>query len=166
MTASFIRDLFAYNSWANGKQLDTLATVPEELYLRDLKSSCGGLHGTMLHIVFAQQVWFLRWIGQPIDAALRTSKSSPTLASVRDAWNRIDGDTARFLSSKLSDDLLSSNFEMRNLKGDSFVHSYGDSMVHLVNHSSYHRGQVAGMIRQLGFTPPGTDYILFTRERK
>jgi len=166
MTAAFVSNLFRYNTWADRRILDALANLPEDIVLRDLGSSHGGLHGTMLHVVFAQNVWLLRWKGEPIDAAFQVQKNSPTLASVREAWERTGEETARFFAGKLSDAFLAETFEMRNSKGESFVHAYGDSMIHLVNHSSYHRGQIAGMMRQLGVRPPGTDYIIYTRERK
>ncbi len=166
MTAGLVRDLFDYSAWANRRFLDALASLPEELVLRDLGSSHGGLLGTMRHVVFAQQVWLLRWRGEPIAPAYRLSESTTTLASVRTEWERVEKETDAFLSPNLTDGFLAGTFEARTTKGETFIHGYGDSMVHLVNHSSYHRGQLAGMMRQLGVKPPGTDYIVFVRERK
>lgn len=166
MTAELIKNLFRYNSWANGRILETLESVPEESYFRDLKSSHGGLHGTMNHMIFAQEVWLLRWTGQSIDPAYATVKRSNTFGALRREWDRIEAETASYLASTLSDGLLLETFDIRNSRGDTFIHSYGDSMVHLLNHSTYHRGQLAGMMRQLGISPPGTDFILFTRERR
>jgi len=165
MSAALLRDLFAYDTWANGRTLDGLGGLPEEIYHRDLKSSHGGLHGTAVHAMFAQSVWLLRWKGEPIDPAYRLAKESTTLTALRTAWEEIDRDTGAYLAANLSDAFLARTFEMKTLKGDVFVHRYGDSMLHLVNHSTYHRGQLAGMMRQMGFTPPGTDYILFARGR-
>ncbi len=165
MTPGLIRDLFAYNSWADARILDALAEVPEDAYMRDLKSSHGGLHGTAVHAMFARQVWLLRWEGRPTDEAYATAKESTTLDSLRRAWTRIERDTSAWLDAHLTDDFLDGTFEMKTLKGEVFSHRYGESMVHLVNHSTYHRGQIAGMMRQLGFRPPATDYVLFVRER-
>jgi uncharacterized damage-inducible protein DinB len=47
--------------------------------------------------------------------------------------------------------------------GGEYVHSYRQMFRHVVNHSSYHRGQVVTMMRQAGVKPPSTDLILFYR---
>ena len=48
-----------------------------------------------------------------------------------------------------------------NVKGETWTYRLEEMLVHLVNHSTYHRGQVATMLRQLGKTPEPTDYLLF-----
>jgi uncharacterized damage-inducible protein DinB len=162
--ADGIRRLFRYNAWANERTFGALTAVPRTMYEADVKSSHGGIHGTMVHVVFAQHVWLLRWQGSPIEAAVQASKSASSLEALRALWLDIETRTDAFLGERLSDALLIESFTMKTAKGVAFSHTYGDSMLHLVNHSSYHRGQVAAMLRQEGVAPPGTDFILYARE--
>jgi len=65
VTVSEVRELFAYNAWANRPFFAALDPLPAESYFRDLKSSHGGLHGTLCHIVWGEQLWLNRWLGKP-----------------------------------------------------------------------------------------------------
>ncbi|OLD43344.1 MAG: hypothetical protein AUI55_02550 [Gemmatimonadetes bacterium 13_1_40CM_2_70_7] len=65
MTADETRELFGYNAWANRLLFDAAAALSDEVYQRDLKSSFGGIHGTLAHIVWAEQLWLCRWLGRP-----------------------------------------------------------------------------------------------------
>jgi uncharacterized damage-inducible protein DinB len=51
--------------------------------------------------------------------------------------------------------------EYKNLKGDAFAKPVWEILLHVVNHGTYHRGQIAAMLRQLGHVPPSTDFIYF-----
>ena len=55
--------------------------------------------------------------------------------------------------------------EYRNFKGDPFSSRLWPLVQHVTNHGSYHRGQVAVFLRQLGLKPPTTDLVAFDRER-
>jgi uncharacterized damage-inducible protein DinB len=164
MTAEEMRRLFAYNSWANGKTLGALAEMPPAGYNTNMKSSHGGIHGTMLHIVWAQHLWLLRWTGRPNDAASAGLQKAVSLESLRAYSQEVDRETLAFLDARLTDAFLRETFEMKTTKGDSYTHTYGEAMLHLINHSTYHRGQVAALVRQSGYRPPSTDFIRFARE--
>ena len=164
MTAGDVRRLFEYNSWSNERTFGALAGIPARMYRDDMKSSHGGIHGTMVHIVFAQHLWLLRWTGRPHEAAYEGAKQAVDLDALRARWLDVERETLAFLDSRLSDAFLGETFVMKTTKGDAFTHTYGESMLHLVNHSSYHRGQVATLMRQAGHAPPPTDYILHARE--
>src|SRR2546428_11288595 len=77
-----VRELFRYNAWANRACFAALEQVSAEAYVRDLKSSHGGLHGTVCHIVWAEELWLNRWLGRP-DPAGPQGKDFPTLAPAR-----------------------------------------------------------------------------------
>ncbi len=165
MTATEMRRLFEYNAWANGKLLTAMEALPADTVRSDAGSSHGGIHGTMLHIVWAHHLWLLRWQGRPNEASLARSRTVSDLPALRSYWSEVAADTGGFLDSRLTDGFLLETFSMKTTKGDSFAHSYGEAMFHLVNHSSYHRGQVASLMRQSGGVPPATDFIAFAREQ-
>src|SRR5256712_11831975 len=68
MTPAEVRELFAFNAWASRRIFDGAAQLAAADYLRDLKSSHGGIHGTLCHVVWAEQLWLTRWLGQPAPA--------------------------------------------------------------------------------------------------
>src|SRR2546427_11412954 len=65
VTVAEVRELFAYNAWANRRCFAALEPVPVEADVRELKSSHGGLHGKLCHIGWAEQLWLHRWLGNP-----------------------------------------------------------------------------------------------------
>src|SRR5260370_21641458 len=96
MDLAEVRELFTYNAWANRVFFDALGAVPSESYVRDLKSSHGGLHGTLCHIVWAEELWLSRWLAQP-GPAVAQGKDLPTLAAARARWERVETGRGRFL---------------------------------------------------------------------
>ena len=158
-----VRELFTYNTWANRRIFEALAQFPPEEYLRDLRSSHGGIHGTLAHIVGAEKIWLSRWTGGPVPAVLQ-GKDVASLAELRAIWEDVETERTAFLSG-LSDRRLEETLAIKTTKGEEFVHTYGEMFRHVVDHSSYHRGQIVTMLRQLGVKPPSTGLIMFYRER-
>src|SRR5574341_1416503 len=157
------RDLFRYNAWANRKVFEGVASVPEAQYLRDLKSSHGGIHWTLAHIVWAEQLWLARWTGAP-NPVVPQGKDLHTLAEVRARWEQVEAERSGWLAG-FSDARLADTVRVKPTSGGEFVHRFDQMFRHLVNHSSYHRGQVVTLLRQLGSTPPTTDLIVYYREQ-
>jgi uncharacterized damage-inducible protein DinB len=152
--------LFEYNAWANRMIFDAAGQLPDEQYFREMKSSHGGIHGTLAHIVWAEHLWLNRWLGKP-NPAVPQGGDLPSLPAVRERWEEIEQERARFLAGAA--DRLEETILVKPSTGGEYQHSFGQMFRHLVNHSSYHRGQIVTMLRQLGATPPNTDLIRFYR---
>jgi uncharacterized damage-inducible protein DinB len=88
----------------------------------------------------------------------------PDLASLGLRWAEVELDLLAFVN-KLSPQDLDGSFEYRDTKGNSHRNLFRETLQHLVNHGTYHRGQVTTLLRQLGAKPIGTDLIAFYRER-
>jgi uncharacterized damage-inducible protein DinB len=156
-------ELFAYNAWANRTIFDAVAHLEEEQYFRDLKSSYGGIHGTLAHIVWAEQLWLHRWAGKP-NPAVPQGTDLKSLAEVRRRWEDVEAERGRVVGG-LTEDRLAETRLVRPSSGGEYVHSFRQMFRHFINHSSYHRGQIVTLMRQLGAQPPGTDLILYYRQR-
>src|SRR2546427_10850989 len=91
MTADETRELFGYNAWASRLLFDAAAALSDEVYQRDLKSSFGGIHGTLAHIVWAEQLWLCRWLGRP-HPAVPQGRDLTSLAAVRARWKEIEAE--------------------------------------------------------------------------
>jgi uncharacterized damage-inducible protein DinB len=163
MNVAEVRELYEFNAWAHRRIFDALAGLPPEPYQRDLKSSHGGLHGTLCHIVWAEQLWLTRWLGAPAPAVAQ-GKDLGSLAEVRARWDEVETRRRAFLDG-LTDAKLTATITVQPSSGGAYVHTYLQTLQHVVDHSSYHRGQIITLLRQLGTKPPSTGLILFHRER-
>src|SRR3989442_5926165 len=97
LTLAEVRELFAYNAWANRRLFAALEPLPVEAYVRDLKSSHGGLHGTLCHIVWAVQLWLNPWLAQP-NPAVPQGRDLTTLAAAQARWVALETERAAILS--------------------------------------------------------------------
>lgn len=154
-------ELFAYNAWANRIIFDAVAPLPEEQYFRDLKSSFGGIHGTLAHIVWAEQLWLHRWDGKP-NPAVAQGADLKSLADVQERWEQVEAERRIFLAG-MTDARLEKTKVVKPSSGGEYVHSFRQMFRHAINHSSYHRGQIVTFLRQLGAPAPNTDLIRYYR---
>ncbi|PYO96537.1 MAG: hypothetical protein DMD60_10070 [Gemmatimonadetes bacterium] len=164
MTVGEARELFAYNAWANRRFFAALESLPAESYFRDLKSSHGGLHGTLCHIVWAEELWLNRWLARP-NSAVPQVRDLTTLAAARARWEAIETERDRFLAG-LTERRLDESLAVKPSGGGAYLHTFREMFRHAVDHSSYHRGQLVTLLRQVSATPPGTGLITFYRERR
>lgn len=85
------------------------------------------------------------------------------MASLESSCADLVRDQNRFIEA-LTDARLASRTAFVNSRGQPCEFSLAHMMLHVVNHSSYHRGQVVTLLRQLGQTPPSTDFTLYLLE--
>ena len=158
-----IAELFAYNAWANRRLFTALAALPEADYKRDLKTSFASLHGTVGHIVWAEELWLRRWQQAP-PPAVAQGKDLGSLAAAQQRWEAIEADRALFLAG-LAAARLEDVIVVKASTGGEFRHPLRETLLHAVDHSSYHRGQLVSMLRQLGQTPPPNGLVAYYRSR-
>jgi uncharacterized damage-inducible protein DinB len=153
------RELYQFNSWANHRLLEACSSLTSEQFLRDLGSSFSSVRDTLVHILWAEYVWLERLKGRPPKA----DAFNPPPAAVADAetaWAPIEGEQLAFVNSLGAAD-LDRSVEYLNWQGNRFAYSVRNILKHVVNHGTYHRGQVATMLRQLGARPVPTDYLRY-----
>src|SRR3989304_5305846 len=163
MTHADLIFLFAYNRWANARTLSAAARLTPDQFTRDLGSSFASVRDTLVHIYGAEWIWLARWKGTSPTTAI-VAADIPDVAALAARWRTVEEEQAAFIKD-LADADIERMIEYANLKGDRFTNPLGRLMQHLVNHSTYHRGQVTTMLRQLGATPVSTDLVTFLRER-
>lgn len=150
--------LLDYTAWATTRLLDAaLALTPEEL-TRDLGSSHGGVSGTLEHLYGSDVIWTARLCARP---AIRFSDlpALPPLTTLKPQWLALQGGRREFVTSLHPDESVA----YANLSGEPQSASVSEIVRHVVNHGTYHRGQVATLMRQLGYAAPNTDLIAFSR---
>jgi uncharacterized damage-inducible protein DinB len=163
MNVEEARALFAYDSWANELTLSSASRLGDDALRRDLQTSHHSVLETLVHIVAAEEIWLSRWNGAP-RSRLRGADEVPTLEALQKWWKQLEEERDRFVAA-LGEGDLDREIEMTNSAGEVFHHRFSDMFRHLANHSTYHRGQAAAMLRQLGEKPESTDLIRFYRLR-
>ena len=161
MNVQDVGTLLAYNRWANGRLLKAASRLSAEDFTRDLGASFGSVRGTLLHVLWGERRWLQFWQDGSFTPEANAD-TFPDTAALHAAWSVLDCDREAFAAS-LTDERLSTRVAVRD-----HTYTLADLIQHILNHSTYHRGQVVLLLRQLGQAPPATDYRLFlseTRER-
>jgi uncharacterized damage-inducible protein DinB len=165
MNLSDIKQLFNYTEWANDLAINAASGLSDEQLRRDFKISHSSIFGTLCHMAGAEWIWLERWHGTSPGKeawALWGTASCPDLATLEQRWRELRERRAKFIS-ELDEPGLAAELHFRLLSGDSNSMPLVNQMQHVVNHATMHRGQVVGMIRQLGIDPPSTDLLFYLR---
>jgi uncharacterized damage-inducible protein DinB len=163
MSPEVARQLFAYDVWANRRAFGACASLVPEQFTQNLGASFSSVRDTLVHIVGAQFVWLERFHGR-VPAGLLPASDFPDLASLTARSEQIQQGLTDYVG-QLSVQDLEGTLAYRDLKGNAHTNVRWHTLQHLVNHGTYHRGQIATMLRQLGVKPVSTDLIAFYRER-
>jgi len=163
MNIEDVRTLYDYNSWANHRAVEACAAVAPEQFTRDLGSSFRSLRDTLAHIYGAEWIWLERWHGRN-PTGLPSSTDFPDFETTRRRFVEIDRNLVDYVASLTAGD-LQRVIEIKTTAGASHAQPLWQMLQHLVNHGTYHRGQVTTLLRQLGAKAVSTDLIGFYRER-
>ncbi|HEV3419708.1 MAG TPA: DinB family protein [Candidatus Acidoferrum sp.] len=163
MTPNEMVLLYEFNAWANRRIMGAVAAVKQEEFLRPMGSSFGSLRDTMAHIYGGEWVWLERFQGRS-PASLPDVTEFQNAASLDEKWAELEARLLGFVASLTQED-LNRVMEYKTFKFGVYRNPLWQSMQHLVNHGTYHRGQVTTLLRQLGAQPVLTDLMHFYRER-
>jgi uncharacterized damage-inducible protein DinB len=167
MTIEEIRLLFEYDRWANSRVLQAVSTLSAEQFTRDLGgSSFRSVRDAAVHIIGGEWGWLTYWNEESPSAAflndlwerhdaLFDPRKFPDVASVQQKWAEVAKEQMEFVNRLTEEDLR------RMLPVRTTQLSLAQLLTHLANHSTYHRGQAALMMRQVQGEPLATDFALF-----
>ncbi len=154
-----IHELYKYNAWANGKTFENSAMLTPEQLNKDLGTSYRSVKGTLVHIAGAEWIWLRRWLGTSPKALWDPNEFS-SVGEIKDRWAEVEQERNEFLS-HLTGKFLNEPLSYINIKGQPYSYPLWQCLLHLVNHSTYHRGQVTTLLRQLGAQAVGTDLLVY-----
>jgi len=157
------REMLLYMLWADRTTLGAVRDVRPEDLKRDAGISFGSLLGTMTHILAVQQVWLARFSGHSLEHVVVPDDFPDLLAWIR-AWEETASQIEAFLAG-LTDEQLTTAITWTNSRGETYTQPLWHTVLHLVNHSTYHRGQVVSLLRQMGYQPPATDLVYYLHQR-
>ena len=162
MTHSEIKELFAYNVWANRRVVDSINQLTAEQFSRGLGGSHGSIRGSLAHLAAAEMIWLERWQGKG-GTKLLPEQGFDTIEKATRRLTEIDAEMMDFINQFPESDLEKSK-AYTTTEGKSHSNLFRHMFSHLLNHSSYHRGQLAALLRQAGAVPNPTDLIIFYRQ--
>ena len=150
---------FDYTLWASSKLLDAAGRLTAEELRRDLQVSHTSLLGTLQHIYYADRIWLSRLEGRTL-ASFVDPEPGPDLDALKEHWPVVIRGLRDFVE-YAPEGLFEQDLPFKRLNGDAQSMAHWKVLLHIVNHATLHRGQVMGMLRQLGHVPPGTDYLFY-----
>jgi uncharacterized damage-inducible protein DinB len=164
MTFDVLQTLVDYHYWARDRLWVVVETLTEEQLRRPLGNSFSSVFDTVVHLYGEDWIWRSRTEGvSPM--ALHSPDVFDSLANVRAAWED-DERRIRAIVTGLGPDGIARPIEYTGWDGRRQAQPFWQMLQHLVNHGSYHRGQVTTMLRQMNVAPPKSmDLIAFYRER-
>jgi uncharacterized damage-inducible protein DinB len=152
-----------YNIWANERICKVLEKLGPALLDKELTSSFKTIRETVYHIWDAETLWYKRLMGK----SLSEWPSESFKGNFAEFQTEFLGGSGKFFLYVLNKDKkqLERELTYKNVEGKKFTHKIANIIQHVVNHSTFHRGQIITMLRSLSITElPPTDYIAFIRE--
>lgn len=155
-----------YNEWANSRIINTIRSLSLEKHDQEIISSFPTIRKTAIHIWSSEYMWLQRlnlverpeWVQKSFNGSLEEALEQ---------WQKASADLTTFVSKQYNDKAFTHVVQYYSLKKESFKNEVGNILMHVINHATYHRGQLVTMLRQVGVEKiPPTDFIVFTREKK
>ncbi len=150
---------FEYTRWASVRVLEAAAKLPSELLAEDCGNSFGGILDTLIHIFRADRVWLKRCQGEAT-ASFAPAGEELTLETLKADWPILLENFATWVRAQ-DEAALNRQLQWVNLKGEAKSELLYKILLHVVNHGTYHRGQIITMIRQAGGEVVATDLLYY-----
>src|SRR5687768_5675214 len=162
MNSEYLRQLLAFHYWARDRVMAAAESLNAEQYARPMGNSFSSIRDTLNHIYLAEWVGHSRLNG--VSPTSMPSDDLPDLATLRERWAEMER-KVRACVDDAGEEGLNRVTAYRLMNGTEASSQLWQIMAHVVNHATYHRGQITTMLRQLGAAPArSTDMITYFRE--
>jgi uncharacterized damage-inducible protein DinB len=164
ITTDTARMLARYNAWADKLIFDAVAALPAGEATRERRSLFRNMVHTLNHNYVIDLIWQAHLEGRKHGFETRNTKEHPPLHELRGKQQAIDEWYIGWADG-LSDAALGEKVHFTLIGGNEGVMTRGEILLHVVNHTTYHRGFVADLFYQVPARPPVTDLPVYLRER-
>jgi len=164
MTVEDVRRLFDYGYWANRKLFQVMEQMTQDQFTQAVAGSYGSVRNTMVHVLSAEWGWLER-CGGPARGPQLSADDYPTVAALAAAWAKVEALLRGFLDT-LRDEDLDRLVEFTIPRIGPRIMPIGELLQHAANHAVHHRGQVALLLRVLGYTPGNVDLLIYDFEAR
>lgn len=161
MNATMMQTLYRYDAWATARILDTAAYLTPEQFVAVVGASFPSVRDTLVHTMWAQWNWLARWRGEPNPRRFDPA-AYPDCAAVRVHWAEI-GDAVQAFVQTLDDAALLRAVEYRDSAGTPHADKLWQLLLHVVNHDTQHRSEVAALLTGFGHSPGDLDFTHYLR---
>jgi len=161
---SLSTDLLRYQiesaAWANQRILTAASTLSPDQLTHDFQTSEHSLLATLVHIYRSERMWLSRIQGPLLEYRV---EGDDTLSALQTNWPKVSRNWTDWAQT-LTDQSVQTELTYHDLRNNQWTQPLWKIILHVVNHSTHHRGQAIGFLRALGHTPPNTDSITFARQ--
>lgn len=162
--SALLKNYALYNHWANRRIVDWLRQNPVEIIDQEMPASFPSIRRTLLHIWDAQYIWFERFHGVS-PATFPSSQYDGLPEDVFEGLLRSSEKLAQFVLGQ-QDTFFEDAIVYKTTSGKEYTNMASDMLLQVLQHSTYHRGQIVTMARNFGLdTPPQTDFIFYVRSK-
>jgi len=165
MTVKTARMLTRYNQWANKSVFDAVAALPEGEAVKSRVSLFKNMVHMLNHNYVIDRIFQAHLEGRPHGYAARNTADHPPLAELWTAQQEVDGWYVAW-SDRLTQAQIDEQIDFKYVGGGEGRLSRGEILLHIVNHTSYHRGFVGEMIFNLKIRAPAADLTVFLRDAR
>lgn len=159
-----IQRLYAYDRWANERILNTARDLSPEQFLEPDDTPFGSVRNELFHLLDVQRGWRIDWEqalhGAPSETGFLNEEDYPDLDSIVALWRDVESRTEAFLES-VSEDQLPGVITIEFDWGDISAPLW-EMMLHVVNHGTQHRSEVAMKLTNFGYSPGMLDLMFFS----
>ena len=158
---------YNYHKWANTKIFNHLKELPEEVYHQEITSVFSSVKEVLIHMYQVDGMWLSVMSGAPFSDTMNVIKElkqkseNPTLDELINLFKEINEQYESFFTD-LGDP--ENNIEIEHPRYGKLKTRVSELIQHVVNHGTYHRGNITAMLRQQGHAGVPTDYIFYLYE--
>ena len=160
MDTEMVMTLFNYFTWARNELLDTADDLTaKQLRQADAPGGYGSIHDTLTHMAVSEWMWLERIAGRS-PTEMPSGANFVDLTALRAYWDAVHSHTIRYLQN-LTTAELGREMHYRNTQGREFRRRVWHALLHVVNHQTEHRAQIAALLTRAGLAPPATDLVVY-----
>jgi uncharacterized damage-inducible protein DinB len=155
----YIQHAYDYSYWANRRYLAVAEGIPTKKLLKQQGHSWGSVFSVLLHMLSSETIWLRRWQGDSPSRHLDPN-DYPTLTAVKEKWLSVEREMRQFLDLQTAES-LARELTYTNLSGQSFRVPLWQMLMHVPNHETHHRGELAAMFTALSIPHPEEEVIQY-----
>ena len=155
--------LFSYHKWATLACLAHVQTLGEEYYQKNGANSFASIQATVEHVIGVEKLWLLRMNGVSKPAFEHFDVA--TTEKAIEAFMLLHAEMELFFAS-LSEQQWEESLDYQNMSGDHLSTAREEMLFTIINHASYHRGQITSFLRQFGKQGIPLDYIYYQKQNR
>ncbi|MFP7233188.1 damage-inducible protein DinB [Bacillus subtilis] len=162
--SDFALKLYKYNVWAHQQIFSRLKELPNEVYRQDMQSVFPSISHVLSHVYLSDLGWIEVFSGKSLSDALALAEQlkeqtdAKELEEMEDLFLELSERYTLFLQQK---EQLNKPLQIQNPSGGIMKTTVSELVPHVVNHGTYHRGNITAMLRQAGYASAPTDYGLY-----